>query len=143
MDEPETEVDPPPSREPRVYGQMPRVFPGARARLAALLDRALSLAAYAAAWLRTKASTASRVASLRRRSRQLTKERRRLQLDLGAAAYAEDAARMRELRERMGAVDATLTATADEESRTRERARDHLARERLAIQRTEINRTVG
>jgi len=142
VDEPEREVVSEPSREPRVYGQMPHVFLNVRARVAAILGRARSLLAYVVAWVGTRAGTTSRVASLRRRSRRLLKERRRLQLDLGAAAYAEDSARTRELRERMGAVDATLAAIAAEESRTRERARDHLARERLAIQRTEINRTV-
>ena len=143
MDEPEREVFSEPSRAPRVYGQMPHVFLNVRVRVAAILGRARSLHAYAVAWVGTRAVTIRRVAWLRSRSRQLLQERRRLQLDLGAAAYAEDSARTRELRERMGAVDATLVAIAADESRTREGARDHLARERLAIQRTEINRTVG
>jgi hypothetical protein len=143
VDEPETDVDPGPPGQPRVYGQMPHAFLGVRTRAATILGRARSLIAYAAAWVGTTARTTRDVASLRRRSRLLTRERRDLQLGLGAAAYAEDAARMRELRERMGAVDAELAGTADEESRTREQARDHLARERLGIQRTEINRTVG
>jgi hypothetical protein len=143
VDEPETEFDPEPPREPRVYGEMPHPLAGVRGRAGTILGRSRAFFAYAATWIRTRVGTTRRVASLRRRSRALTKERRRLQLDLGAAAFAEDSARMQELRERMRAVDAELAATDAEAIRTREQARDHLARERLGIQRTEINRTVG
>jgi hypothetical protein len=142
VEEPESEAVPGSSAETRVYGQMPRVLPGVRARAATIRGSARSWIAYAAASVRMWTHMTHRVTSLRLRFRRLKRERRRLQFELGGAAYAGDAARTRELRERMGAVDATLAATVAEASRTRERARDYLARERLAIQRTEMHRPV-
>jgi hypothetical protein len=130
------------SRETHVYGQMPHALLAVPGLAAELFARVRSLARYATTWTRTWSRTSSRLVALRRRMRRLTKERRRLQLELGGAVYAQDDGAAAGLIRGMRDVDAALAAAAVAADRAVEQANETLERERLAIQRTEIHRAV-
>jgi hypothetical protein len=119
--------------------------PSSRVDAAVLAGRSRlrSRSAYAAASVRAWSSTSRRVTQLRLRARALVRARNRLQHELGGAVYARDAAAAERLVGRMRALDDELDGIAAEMSRTVERARTDLARERLALQPTESHRPVS
>ena len=103
-------------------------------------DRARALSGYAGLSLRTWSRAGGRVARQRLEASRLLRERRRLQLALGAAAYAGDEEAARALIERMRSLDGLLAGCAAEIERAVGEVHSRLARERLALAATEIRR---
>jgi hypothetical protein len=126
-------------RDTTVYRRYPEeLAPAASSRLGRVRELVGCAAASLLAWTRG----AGRVARLRLEARRLVRERGRVQMELGAAAYARDDAAAAARIARMRALDDRLTACVGEATRTVAAARSGIAAERLAVARTEAHRTV-
>jgi hypothetical protein len=120
----------------------------ARRRRATRVDRAAAeatdnmrgLARFAGASVRVWAGSSRESASLRLEVRRLVRERTRLQLELGAAAYAGDDAETENLRARLRSLDARIARCRRDAGAALERARRRTSQERLAVSSTEIRR---
>jgi hypothetical protein len=110
--------------------------------IAAGSARTRALSGYATTSLRAWARANRRVASLRLRAHRLARERRKLQLELGGAVYARNAAAAADLGDRMHAIDEEIARCRAEASRAVEEAQERIERERLAVQPTRVNRAV-
>jgi hypothetical protein len=101
-------------------------------------DLAVCAAVSLLAWMRGFV----RVARLRLQARRLVRLRRRVQLELGGAAYAGDDAAVVTLVARLRGLDAELTACVAESTRAVAAARSGIVAERLAVARTEVRPAV-
>jgi hypothetical protein len=107
---------------------------------AAASDNVRGLARFAGAAARVWAGSSREAASRRLEARRLARERTRLQLALGAAAYARDDDETETLRERLRATDARIAQCRADAAAALERARKRTSNERLAVSSTEIRR---
>ena len=105
-----------------------------------VLDRSRALAGFAGASALAWGGASRDVTRLRMNAQRLTTERNRLQHELGAAAYAEDASEMAALRERMHELDAQIHDCGLRAEATVEAARRRTKRERLAVAPTQVRK---
>jgi hypothetical protein len=126
-------------RDTMMYRRFPEEMAPA---VSSRVGRVRELVGYASASMLAWTRGAGRVARLRLEARRLVRERRRVQLELGAAAYAGDDAAVAARIARMRALDDRLAACIGEATRTVAAARSGIAAERLAVARTEPHRTV-
>lgn len=111
-------------------------------RVVAGRARTRALSGYAAASVLAWSGAMGRTTALRVRASRLARARQKAQFELGGAVYAQDAGRTAALLRRMRAIDGEVAACAAEAARAADGARTRLEQERLAVQRTEVNRTV-
>jgi hypothetical protein len=126
-------------RETIAYRRFPEeMAPAVSSRLGRVRELVRFGVASALAWTRG----AVRVTRLRLEARRLVRERRQVQLELGAAVYAGDEVAVAARIARLRALDDRLTACVGEATRTVAAARSGIAAERLAVARTEVHHTV-
>jgi hypothetical protein len=89
--------------------------------------------ASAGAW----SDAASRKRRIERDLRELRDDRRRLQADLGEAAYREQPGKVDRLRRRLGEIDHRIDGRREEIGEVDDEARERIDRERAAAPRTE------
>jgi hypothetical protein len=120
-----------------VHGRpRPRIVQRAVGRVWRLRDTLRFAGSSAGAWLHA----GYRVLALRRTLRAIARERDRVQYELGAAAYGEDAQRVAELRQRMRELDERMAACARRMDAARRVARARVSKARVPLRTTEIIR---
>jgi hypothetical protein len=107
---------------------------------AGAVDSSLALAGFTRATAGVWAGAGRDAARLRIEARRLARRRAGLQAALGAAAYAEDEDRVRDLRAGMAALDDELHRCEDGARAAFERARQRTKHERQAVASTQIRR---
>lgn len=108
---------------------------------AGAVDRSRALAGFAGASARAWAGASREVTRVRLELRRLGRERTRVQLALGAAAYAENDEEMTTLRARLRELDARRAESERAARVAVDRARRRTSKERLAVASTEIRQS--
>jgi chromosome segregation ATPase len=110
---------------------------------AATIDQSLALAGFArtsaVAWTRAGRT----VAPLRLEARKLAREQSKLQYELGAASFAEDEAKITDLRARMADLQQRIEDCGRDARAAIEQAQRHTSNERRAVAQTEIRTPRG
>jgi hypothetical protein len=124
--------------QPHYFGKPPKTYDSTLAFLAKLPRRAQELGRFSWVALRTWASVATRVARLKVERLRLRREQRRLQHELGAAAFAHDAVRMELLRAELSHCVARRDDCARRSRAAVGRARVRTRDERVAVATTQV-----
>jgi hypothetical protein len=105
---------------------------------AGAVDRSRALAGFAGAWTRAWTGAGREVSWLRLELGRLGRERSRLLVRLGVAAYAEDDAELTALRAQMRELERRSEECEAQRRSAVERARRRTSKERLAVASTQI-----
>jgi hypothetical protein len=107
---------------------------------ASAIDNSLAIAGLTGATVGLWADAGRDAARLRMEARRLARRRSQLQTELGGAAYAEDAGRVRELRAALAGVDEELRRCTDGAKAAIDRARRRTREERQAVASTQVHK---
>jgi hypothetical protein len=105
---------------------------------AGAVDRSRALAGFAVSSTRAWTGASRELTRLRFERRRLGRERSRLLLELGGAAYAENEAEITALRVRVRELDERIEQCEESARTAVERARRRTSKERLAVASTEV-----